>query len=340
MSWLYVPDPPTCPSALAWGEPPSESDLHSPGLGAWATVSGKPSRRPYSWRGWRTRPWIRHLSGTISQPSRASSTADEWISSCPLIPAKRGAWLGSREVATTTATSGPTSCESSDLPGQMLLFERTSPGPDETRSSESSHSFESWATALRSDYSRRRKSVRRCEESDSCSWPRPTARGKKGRDLPNRAGGPSLAHAAEVDWPRPDAGVRTGYNQGGAAGRVGPKRPTIAQAAKDWPRRTKGDEDGSGSAAYSTESGRHSGTTLTDAAVRQFPCGPFLEIPSTQDGPGSQSTAPTSGLTLNPRFDEWLIGWPIGWTDPESPLSATEWTRYCSAMRSALLELG
>lgn len=35
-----------------------------------------------------------------------------------------------------------------------------------------------------------------------------------------------------------------------------------------WPTPTAGDRKGSGSAAYSEESGRHPGTTLTDAAVR------------------------------------------------------------------------
>ena len=36
----------------------------SPGTVLWVTSSGTPSPRPSSWRGWRTRPWIRRLSGT------------------------------------------------------------------------------------------------------------------------------------------------------------------------------------------------------------------------------------------------------------------------------------
>lgn len=31
----------------------------------------------------------------------------------------------------------------------------------------------------------------------------------------------------------------------------------------------------------------------------------------------------TSDRTLNPRFVEWLMGWPIGWTDCDSQV--TEW---------------
>jgi len=48
-------------------------------------------------------------------------------------------------------------------------------------------------------------------------------------------------------------------------------RPTNESASLSWPTPTATDAKGSGSAAYSTESGRHSGVTLTDAAVRNWP---------------------------------------------------------------------
>jgi len=28
------------------------------------------------------------------------------------------------------------------------------------------------------------------------------------------------------------------------------------------------------------------------------------------------------GLTFNPNFSAWLMGWPIGWSDPEPPVTA------------------
>lgn len=46
------------------------------------------------------------------------------------------------------------------------------------------------------------------------------------------------------------------------------ERPTDVSGGSCWPTATAGDANSSGSAAYSTESGRHSGTTLTDAVVR------------------------------------------------------------------------
>jgi hypothetical protein len=93
-----------------------------------------------------------------------------------------------------------------------------------------------------------------------------------------------------------------------------------------YPTPTAGDSRSSGSAGYSTESGRHSGTTLTDAVVR-FP------TPNATDGKGpSTRTAgkerpkcdddlPTRcGGSLNPDWVELLMGWPKGWTSLE-PLS-------------------
>lgn len=164
-----------------------------------------------------------------------------------------------------------------------------------------------------------------------------------------------------------------GTQQGGSAGRVGPVRESLETMARrgTWPTPTVGDSKASGSAGYSTESGRHSGTTLTDAAVR-WPTprstdgshggrvtpqkgregGTIIEAvsartwatPSTRDWKdtpgmartgtnpdgtersredqlarqvfaGGTTTQPTKGLSLNPSWVEWLMGWPIGWTD-------------------------
>lgn len=43
--------------------------------------TGKPTPQPSSWRGWKTRPWIRLLSGTMLPPSTAAFGAARWTSS-------------------------------------------------------------------------------------------------------------------------------------------------------------------------------------------------------------------------------------------------------------------
>lgn len=70
------------------------------------------------------------------------------------------------------------------------------------------------------------------------------------------------------DWPTATANEsETRTNRGGSNGRVGPEGPMLAGAVQLWPTATAQDCVGSGSAGYSTESGRHPGTTLTDAAL-------------------------------------------------------------------------
>ncbi len=61
-----------------------------------------------------------------------------------------------------------------------------------------------------------------------------------------------------------------------------------------------------------------SGTTLTDAAFGL--AGVHTSRPS-HAGPRS-----SAGLVLNPCFVEWMMGAPERWSDPDCPLSATEFS--------------
>lgn len=109
--------------------------------------------------------------------------------------------------------------------------------------------------------------------------------------------------------------------------------PSLSSWARLWPTPTAGDEKASGAAGYSTASGRHAGTTLTDAAVRNWP------TPSATDGKGStkpgqrrrQLEDALHGLPvpttcahggecrrmLNPRFVAWLMGFPLDWFETD-----------------------
>ena len=73
MTWLYIPPRALTPagreacSAFRSAPAPegSTSDLcwPSPDTVLWVMSSGTPSPRPTSWRGWKTRPWVRLLNG-------------------------------------------------------------------------------------------------------------------------------------------------------------------------------------------------------------------------------------------------------------------------------------
>ena len=108
----------------------------------------------------------------------------------------------------------------------------------------------------------------------------------------------------------------------------------LDEAVSRWPTPTATDAKASGSAGYSTESGRHSGTTLTDAAVR----GGQMKDRSSRPDPRISTSGPstsTAGLRLNPLFDEVLMGLPMGWTG-QTALEPAEMELYLSRQRSRL----
>lgn len=125
---------------------------------------------------------------------------------------------------------------------------------------------------------------------------------------------------------------------------------TVERASSLWPTPTATDAKASGAAGYSTESGRHAGVTLTDAAVRvprlwSTPRADMYKLhPSCFDradraksnieedaGTWLRSRGLLSATTklggrrtsksirvLNPRFVQSLMGLPPGWSDFDS----------------------
>lgn len=79
MAWVFVP-------GLGCSRRPSKQSLLNTEL--FVTSSGTAMRKPYSWRGWKKRPWSKRLFGMISQPLMAGLGVEKWISSLPGYPAR------------------------------------------------------------------------------------------------------------------------------------------------------------------------------------------------------------------------------------------------------------
>lgn len=224
--WLYIPGTsPSSPSAPVSADSNSESTSPVPEPELWVSLSGKPTQRPLSWRGWKSRPWIRLLFGTTLSPSTVDRGLDEYLSSLPVFHASPSVSPASAKASPMIDGSGTTSSES---------FAKWHPDSSSWKTSqdcfsfvaelaESSVTWPKWGSTRSGAASERQRWVPRTGGSGSSSSP------------------PGATTSAEgTDYPTPSA-ARYGSNRGGAAGRTGPVRPSLDTWARDhWP--TEGGE--------------------------------------------------------------------------------------------------
>lgn len=293
MGWLFVPD-------LADSSSGSISDCVRSGsddCDVWVTSNGTPSRRRLSWHGWRIRPWIARLFGTISQRSTADRGAAEWIASLPVSPVSRSPSQVSSSVRRTRAISGRTSVARSSEPDQLSFFSRmfedSSPSPRPTaepQAKSSATNSNDLATSCALAFTQRPKPALLIDENASTSlplfeetpespssfdlWRTPDAYARGGPvDVSGRiAGGHSInLQDQTAEWPTPVASNQTGRNSTTSrAGKV------LAEEARNWPSPRAEDAESCGNHPNATDSltgatrnwptpmaadsGRHSGT--------------------------------------------------------------------------------
>ena len=111
-------------------------------------------------------------------------------------------------------------------------------------------------------------------------WPTPTTR-DRGTDAPTRTGGPSLGVA--VRWPTPTTQDNVQVRGMGAAANAPSRGTTLGGAVRMWPTPT------AHNAKETNAPSEHNRNTPTLAAQ--------------------------AGGQLSPMWVEWLMGWPLGWTD-------------------------
>lgn len=121
--WLI---PPSISSACAPESACSMREFASqcPEAGLFVTLSGKAAPRPFSWRGWLTRPWSQHLFGAVTlRPSMPPHGLSPWIASLRASPASPTARPVRARARKTSAGSGRPSRTSSaaSSPPEMPL---------------------------------------------------------------------------------------------------------------------------------------------------------------------------------------------------------------------------
>jgi hypothetical protein len=157
----------------------------------------------------------------------------------------------------------------------------------------------------------------RTSGDESLSWPTPHGMSKDGRS--NGPSGNELGHAVNqsLRWPTP----RTTGLDGGSNSRK------AAKARGMWPTPRATDDRASGPGANDEALLRRAasgwGLNLSEAVqVRtRFPT-PTVQDAENNGGPSQskRNTPPlnaVAGGALNPTWVEWLMGFPLGWTDLE-----------------------
>lgn len=299
--WLYVPSTDSRSAPASEGST-SESSSPSPDIELSVTSSGKPTPRPISWRGWKRRPWLRLLYGTISNPSMAAHGVESWISSLAASRAHPSALPASDSAPMIRAGSGRTSS------GSLGRFDRDG--------SFSRTRLELFATDEPSDLS-------------SVDWPRSgtmldgvvSARATLARPMIGRGSGYS------PDYPTPSA-VSYGRNKGGQDPE-GPERPSLETWSKSWPTPTAM-SGGPESAERKQELGRDGGSDL-QATAKSWPspraedsesAGNYPDAMDSLTGVAKDWATPTSHeRTHTPRdvdHGEQLANQTAGWPTPRT----------------------
>lgn len=222
MAWLYVPE-----SADSNLESTSQSETPTEPC---VTSSGRPTRRPLSWRGWKTRPWIERLSGTTSRPSMAARGAARWISSLPDSPVSHSAMPESDAARPTSDGSGKISLESlakyDPATSSWRTCEESSPLLNETPSEPFSGRWPISGTMRSGTCSARPRSARRTGGKGSSCWATPTSRDwKDGANPSESVATNGLLGRQAPRWAKLPGMVRNHHGHRGldADPRTGPK---------------------------------------------------------------------------------------------------------------------
>lgn len=362
--WLIAPPSTSSPSAPASEVSTWELSLPlAQRLASCATLSGKHSP-PRSWqRAWKSKPWLRRLSGVTCEPSTAARGVDAWISSLAATRASRSAPPAVVVARVIRDTFGQTSLASLRKLNPASCSLRTSLATSLWDSPTSDASLRDWGIELRRDCLRRRKLARRIGGSDCSSSAWPTARSEDAESSGRRVsrGVADTLTAVTAMWPTAGANdhkgsAEKGQRRGqldeatehwttpqahdthprGLGNRSNPKagNACLAWDAQEWSKPRASEAKG---VAYQRDRG-------TKGLERPSLTGEAQTFPSSLPGPAASTSGvassiadPSSRPRLNPAFVEWLMGWPEGWTD-FAP-AETAWSLWSLRMRSCLCGL-
>lgn len=324
----------------------------------YVTLSGTATRRPASWHAWKRRPYFQLLSGALTFRSSEVARGGDVLTSS--LRATRSRASRSAPPVESLArgildTFGRQCVERLAKSVQASSSWKTLQATCDAERAECSGISKDLDSALRRDCLARRDAARATAESGclSLAWKTP-----HGFQAGNGPDGNECAKQAK-NWPTPNANPNAPNNsQVREAGRIAARTTNqcLGQVSRMWPTPKVS------CSTYTRDQGENMGL-LDSAKTWATPTtlganGPFPkptkgsrnlvnDIKTFPDTPRCETTGPLGLLLqvwtrpecprLNPRFVEWLMGWPQGLTSCD--LQETESTRWWQATRSALFSL-
>ena len=274
------------------------------------TLSGKPSRRPLSWRGWKTRAWIKLLFGTISQPLTASLGVEKWIRSLPDSPVSQSVTREIERGKTIKDGSGLTSCESFARLDRDSSSWKTCQESFLWEPEPYSEALPKWGSMRNGALYQREALELRTKEKDGFAWPTPSASVSNDGESP-KTWMERWRYHAEKEQGATRAGV------------------PLTVAAQLWPTPQARDWRGANGPVHQSKDRPH------QDQLPNFVMWSFLQGHRTEkDGQPSLNDS----QRLSPQFVEMLMGLPIGWTGFERLETAS--CHYRRRLRFAYCGLG
>ena len=285
--WLHVPKtfchcvPESADWNLDWQLPQTEEFARC------VTLNGKHMRRQYWQREWNKGNWITRLFGPMLPHSMANRGVELFMESLRDTHANHSARPDCDVVNMTRGIYGRELWESLKTSNRNSCFSKMSPGISLWDSIPSQTICKKWVSTLRRDCSLRRKSARHIDGKDSSYLGWPTTRVSMANGPWHAKSGKDHRHLETIvaDWPTPRAqeANRTteGYGRGLKELVEGhtqtPKKKIVSVEEQKW-------------------ESSHPDPKISHDGKQSFPNGPTLR------------------RRLNPKFAEWLMGWPIGHT--------------------------
>ena len=322
-------------------------------------------------RAWKRISWLQRLYGRILEPLTASHGAAKWMASLPDIPASPSA-LPERSSATKTQDTFGQMCFAwFEKSNPISVSLKTSPDIYDWGSNKSTMTFNQWVIALRRGCLQRRRLARHTDVNDSSSWP--TVR-VSSANTPCQseilAGDPKgrLEVSAQI-WPTATASdahvtrARPPEKMIRKDGRNVLRTPSLAETIlqpsnfpytkQDLVKAANGQSYTASRIQWTTPNAsdcRNRGSLHNPCIQRRMQLNKQIGLTmqaslpeitrqtlSRHPSPSNLMHGATSSQTLNPRFVEWLMGWPIGWTD-FAPVE-TAWFHRQQRMRGELLKM-